>query len=427
MSTAPEVPVLADHRTEWRPAPRPEWVQRVNEEGYCMDIDHVVPLDERSLLDSAVDATGLDDFGTDDWREPFGVFVQALREEARLNLMGRLRTRSEILQLLCARLQVEDTYKRHPEIADETITQPLIIVGQGRSGTTLLQNLLSAHPENGTPMHWEMVFPCPPPEAATYRTDPRIDAAHKLIDQWNRVTPEFASMHEFAGGIPMEDCVTMAMSFRAMTWMDIMGQVPSYDAYIFQQPTEPALRWLERVLKLLQWRNPRKRWVLKDPMHLDRMPDLLKIWPDACFIWPHRDPVRALASLVSTVGTIQWGRSDHPFSAVSLAYMTDPYLAAGRFDAITAGLDAASVPREQIFHVQFRDLVADPVGQASAMYRHFGIEMTEEGRKALARYMADNPRDNRPPHQFPAGSPEVVARARDAFKSYQQRFDVPNE
>lgn len=427
MSTAPEVGIEADHRSEWRPAPRPEWVQRVNEEGYCMDVDHVVPLDERSLLDSARDATGLDDFGADDWREPFGIFLKALKEEARLNLVGRLRTRSEILQLLCARLRIEDTYKRHPEIADETITQPLIIVGQGRSGTTLLQNLLNAHPDNGAPLHWEMVFPCPPPEAQTYHQDARIDAAHALVDQWNRVTPEFASMHEFAGAIPMEDNVTMAMNFMAPTWLDCLGQVPSYDAYIFGRPVEPALRWLERVLKLLQWRNPRKHWVLKDPMHLDRMADLLKIWPDACFIWPHRDPVRALASLVSIVGTIQWGRTDHPFSAVSLAYMTDPYLAAGRFDAVAQGLDAGSVPPGQIFHVLFRDLVADPVGKAAEIYRHFGIEMTDAGRAALTRYMADNPRDNRPPHQFPAGSPEVVARARDAFKAYQQRFGVPDE
>jgi len=371
-SVVSEGPVAeADHRTEWRPASRPEWVQRVNEEGYCMDIDHVVPLDEESLLAAAIDATGLSDFGADDWREPFQIFLKALKEEARLNLVGRLRTRSEILQLLCARLRIEDTYKQHPEIADETITQPLIIVGQGRSGTTLLQNLLNAHPENGAPLHWEMVYPCPPPEAATYHTDPRIEAAHALIDQWNRVTPEFASMHEFAGRIPMEDNVTMAMNFMAPTWLDCMGQVPSYDAYIFSQPVEPGLRWLERVLKLLQWHNPRKRWVLKDPMHLDRMPDLLKIWPDACFIWPHRDPVRALASLVSTVGTIQWGRSDHPFSAVSLAYMTDPYLAAGRFDAVAQGLDASSVPEDQIFHLLFRDLVADPVGMADRFLRPF--------------------------------------------------------
>jgi hypothetical protein len=53
----------------WRPPRRPEWVQRLNEEGSCMDIQSLVPLDERSLIDRAIANTGLDDFGDDDWRE----------------------------------------------------------------------------------------------------------------------------------------------------------------------------------------------------------------------------------------------------------------------------------------------------------------------------------------------------------------------
>jgi Sulfotransferase family len=420
-------PAQADHRLEWQPPERPEWVRRINEEGYCMDIEQVVPLDEASLLNSAMEATGLSDFGADDWREPFRVFVKALNEEAQLNLMGRIWTRSEVLQLLEARLQIEDTYKRHPEIADEEITQPFIIVGQGRSGTTLLQNLLNSHPDNGAPLHWELVFPCPPPEAATYQSDPRIGRAHKLIDQWNRVTPTFATMHEFGGTVPMEDNVALAMNFMSPTWLDCMGQVPSYDTYIFQQPVEPALRYLERVLKLLQWKNARRHWVLKDPMHLDRMPELLKVFPDACFIWPHRDPVRALASVVSVVGTIQWGRSDHPFSKISLAYMTDPNLAAGRFDAVIERLDSGAVPPEQIYNVLFEDLVADPVGEAARLYQHFGIDLTEEGRAAMDRFMREQPRDNRPPHRFSAGSDEAVAGVRAAFANYQRRFSVPSE
>jgi hypothetical protein len=427
VTEATEPEAQADHRLEWEPPERPEWVQRINEEGAVMDIEQVVPLDEDSLLNSAMASTGLSDFGADDWREPFRVFLKALAEEAQLNLMGRIRTRSEILQLLEARLQVEDTYKRHPEIADEKIVQPFIIVGQGRSGTTLLQNLLNAHPDNGAPLHWEQVFPCPPPEAATYETDPRIEKAHALIDQWNRVTPTFASMHEFAGGTPMEDIVIMSMNFMAPTWLDCMGQIPSYDAYIFQQPVEPALRYVERVLKLLQWKNPRKHWVLKDPMHLDRMGPLLEVFPDACFIWPHRDPVRALASLVSTVGTIQWGRSDYPFSAVSLAYMTDPDLAAGRFNAVVDQLDSGAIPPDRIYNVLFKDLVADPIGEAEKMYEHFGIELTDEGRAAMAKFMSDNPRDDRPPHQFSIGSDEAVARAHQAFARYQERFGVPSE
>src|SRR5262245_18819361 len=140
MSTAE---VTADHKLEWTPPERPEWVQRINDEGAHMDIEAVVPLDEESLLASAMRNTGLKDFGAEDWREPFGVFIEALKEEAALNLLGRIRTRQDFLQFLEARLQIEQTYKEHPEIDDEEIRQPIIIIGQGRSGTTLLHKLLA--------------------------------------------------------------------------------------------------------------------------------------------------------------------------------------------------------------------------------------------------------------------------------------------
>jgi hypothetical protein len=392
-----------------------------------MDIRAVVPLDQESLLRSAMESTGLSDFGADDWREPFGVFIRALEEEAALNLLGRIRTRSEILQLLCARLQVEDTYKRHPEIAEEEVGQPLIIIGQGRSGTSLLQNVLGAHPDNGVLMHWEMVFPCPPPEAATYATDPRIAKADALIDQWNRVTPTMPSMHELRGYMPFEDCVLMAMNFGAISWMDCLGQVPSYDAYIMRQDIEPHLRYHERVLKLLQWKNPRKHWVLKDPMHLDRMPALLKVYPDACFIWPHRDPVRALASLVSIIGTIQWSRSDEPFRGVSLDLLMNPEISAMRFQAVIDQIESGAIPARQIVNLLYKDLVADTIGTVERIYEHFGIELTPQGRAAMSQYMADNPRDNRPPHRFSIGSDEAAAHARQALASYQAYFSVPSE
>jgi hypothetical protein len=417
----------ADHRLEWTPPPRPEWVQKINEEGAVMNSRGVVPLDEESLLNSAMEATGLSDFGDDGWREPFRIFIKALEEEAQLNLMGRIRTRSEILQILEARLEIEDTYKRHPEIADEKIVQPIIIIGQGRSGTSLLQNVLSAHPDNGVLKHWEMIFPCPPPETETYETDPRIAKAHALVDQWNRVTPTFPSMHEMGGHMPFEDYQVLAMNFMSISAMDCLGQVPSYDMYAYTADMVPTLRYHERVLKLLQWKNPRKRWVLKDPLHLDRVEAILKVYPDACFAWTHRDPVRALASLVSIIGTIQWGRSDHPFSGISLEYMTDPDVSAGRFNRVIDQIESGVIPADQIHSILFKDLVADTVGSVAEMYEHFGMELTDEGRAAMERYMIEHPRDNRPPHKFGAGSPEAISRARAAFARYSEYFNVPSE
>ena len=416
----------SDQRNLWEPPQRPEWVQRINDEGECMDVSGVVPLDEKSLLDSAMRSTGLTDFGADDWREPFQVLIRSLEDEAQLNLMGRIRTRSELLQLLEARLQIEDTYKRHPEINDEQITQPFIVIGQGRSGTSFLTNVLAENPDNGALMQWEAMFPCPPPEKAAFKSDPRIVRSHKLIDQWNRVTPTIASMHEFSGYLPFECCEILALNFMSQTWCGGFGQVPNYDAYVITHNMTSTLQYHQRVLKMLQWKKPRRHWVLKDPMHLDRMALLLKIYPDACFVWTHRDPVRALASTISLIGTIQWGRCDHPFMNGSYEYLTDPTYSAMRFNAVIDQLDARVVPEKQIYHMLYKDIVGNTMSSLEDMYQHFDICLSESGRNAMSQYLAENPRDARPAHKF-AMSPEAISTARKAYKRYQERFQIPSE
>ena len=109
----------SDRRQRWIPRPRPEWVDRINEEGRVFDSRSVVPLDESSLLDYATRNTGLDDFGEDEWREPFQILLRSIDEEADLNLMGRLTTRSDLLTHLEGRLQIVDWYKQHPEVEEE--------------------------------------------------------------------------------------------------------------------------------------------------------------------------------------------------------------------------------------------------------------------------------------------------------------------
>ncbi len=203
---------------DWQPPTRPEWIQRVNEEGSYMNISGIVPLDANSLLESAQHATGLSDFGADEWREAFQILIRSLEEEAELNLMGRIQTRSELLQVLEARLQIEDTYKRYPEIDEEEIVQPIFVIGQGRSGTSFLINLLASSPDNGAILQWEGMFPCPPPEKATYLTDPRIEKSDKLTKQWPRLAPTLDTMHEFSANLPLEDSQVMALNFMAPSW-----------------------------------------------------------------------------------------------------------------------------------------------------------------------------------------------------------------
>ena len=411
---------------KWQPPPRPDWVQRVNEEGDCMDISGVVPLDEQSLLDAAMRATGLSDFGADDWREPFQVLIKSFEEDADLNLMGRLRARSELLLMLTGRLQIEDTYKHHPEIDDERITQPIFVIGQGRSGTSFLINTLAANPENGALLQWEGMYPCPPPDKATYRSEPRIRQAHQRIEQFNRVTPSMATIHEFAGHLPMESHSVMCFNFMGTAWFDAFGQVASYDAYMAKQDIRPAIEYHQRVLKLLQWKNPRKHWVLKDVTLLDHLDTVLKVHPDALFVWTHRDPVRALASTISTVGTLHWAGTDHLFKRGSYEYVTNPELSAARFQIAIDKFESGVVPPQQIYHLLYKDLVGDTIATLAKMYQHFGVALSPEGRAGMEQYLRDNPRTARPAHKFGI-THEEAALARKAYRRYEEYFGVPNE
>ena len=416
-----------DPRKVWNPPPRPEWLRRVNEEGDCMDIRGVVPLDPVSLIDAAVRSTGLSDFGTEDWREPFEVLCKSFDEEAGLNLFGRIKVRHEILLLLKNRLQVEATYQRHSEIDEERIVKPLMIIGQGRSGTSFLLNLLSANPENGNIMTWEATFSCPPPEAATYRSDPRIEPAHRLATQWNRMVPELVSMHEFSGHLPQEDVPLIAHSFRSIGHFMVLGEVFSYYAYMAKADLEPGYRYHERILKLLQWRNPRRQWVLKNSACLDELATIVKVYPDVCLVWPHRDPSKSVASTVSLIGSMLWGTSDHPFKGNSLDQYMDPHGAAARLDHVIDQMESGVVPKARVCNLLYRDLVKDPIGTAERIHRYFGLPFGDQSRRALETYMRENPRENRPPHQVSPETRAAVERDRPAFKRYQTYFDIPDE
>ncbi len=392
-----------------------------------MNIRGVVPLDPESLIASATRATGLDDFGAPSWREPFEVLARSMDEDAALNLIGRLRTRSEIIQLLEARLQVEDTFKRHPEIADEIITKPLVIVGQGRSGTTYLHNLLASDPDNGAMRVWEAIFPCPPPEAATYLSDPRMQRGGKLIEQWVRVTPTIASMQKFSGDMAQECIHAMAMNFNSPQWFMAMGQASTYMAYTAKLDMVDTYRYHKKILQLLQWKNPRKNWVLKAPFHLDHMATILKVYPDACFVWPHRDPVMALASGVNVAGTVIWGRSDEPFKGGAYEFLFDTGVAGGRLEGVIDQIESGEVPKERICNMLYRDLVDDPVASVERLYDYFSIPMAPERRNAMAKFVAENPREARPKHDVDKGSDEIIKEDRRAFRRYCEYFNIPDE
>jgi hypothetical protein len=414
-----------DRLKAWAPPPRPDWVDRINEEGRCMDIRAIVPLDSQSLLDNAERNTGLSDYGDEAWREPFEIICRALDEEADLNLTGRLMCRSDMLNFLQGRLLIEESYRLHPEIDDEIIEKPFIIVGQGRSGTSALLNIMSKDPDSGSIKTWEAIFPAPPPEKETYLTDPRVERGHELIDQWNRVNPELHSLHEFGGLIPASCVHIMTFNFMSV-WFNMLGKLPSYSKYCAQADWHNTFEYHKRTLKLLQWKNPRKYWVLKSPTHLAVMPTLLDVYPDACFIWPHRDPLKAIVSATDLAGNFLWSRTDN-INIEGFEEFNRPERAVGMLERPIEWLESGRIPRERLCNINYLDFIADTVGTVGRIYNYFGVEFTDRARAAMTKYMDDNPRSSRPVHVYNKDASKSISTEREVFRKYQEYFGVPGE
>lgn len=414
-----------DRRTAWTPPPRPDWVIKLNQEGRHLDIKGIVPLDAASLTKTAMDNTGLSDFGSDDWREPFEAFCRGLDADAELTLMGRIMTCSDMLMHLEGRLQVEHAYRLHPEIEDQKIVAPLLIVGQGRTGTSAMLNLLAEDPGNAVERTWQALFPGLPPDGEDDK--PRIKIADERMRMWSRVTPELDSIHEFTADVPTECIHMMCLSFQSPAWQAIYGQTTALFHYLHGRGMVNAVAYEKRVLKLLQWRYGKTRWVLKSPDALNYLPDVLKVFPDLSLVWMHRDPVKSFSSAVSMVGTFTWARSDMVLSPGSFDTVSDLNVCSAMLTRPIDWIERGIFSSDRLCNVQYLDFVADPMREVERIYASVGRELTTEGRAAMEGYLARHPRESRPAHQYKTGDNGIVSRERQAFSRYQEYFKVPNE
>ncbi len=406
----------------WQPGPRPEWVRVLNAVG----ASHWVALDETSLLEEAIRNTGLSDFGGDGFRTPLRIFLDSVEQEAQLNLIGRILARGDILNLLENRLRMTAARKRHPEIDAEEIVHPVFITGLPRTGTSILHELLAQDPAHRVPLAWEVRHPCPPPETATYDTDPRIDQADQEIRFWNQVVPEYVTMHELGAKIPVECIVLTAHEFLSD---HLCGehQVPTYAAWLAQTDMRPAYRYHRQMLQLLQWRAPRERWVLKAPSHMAALEALLAVYPDARIVQTHRDPLQVMGSVASILCATAWVRSDAVDPARILQWFGGASCAALLANAERVR-QSGIVAAEQFFDVRYEDLVRDPCGTIAGIYRHFGFRYTAEAQSRMRAYLAAKPKDRHGAHRYSfadTGFDRDTERRR--FAAYQERYGVLSE
>ncbi|TFH32939.1 MAG: sulfotransferase, partial [Myxococcales bacterium] len=255
-------------------------------------------LDPDDILRAAARAARSDQFGDESFREALPLFFEAISSEADLTWLGRVMCRQSLLGFLQNRLSVYRYRAAHPEIVGVPIERPVFIVGLPRTGTTILHNLLAQDPANRAPLAWEVQFPDPPPQTATFHADPRIDKARTQFGHMNTMAPSLASIHEIGAELPQE-CMPILAQTMLGPQLSMLFDVPSYQVWVDTQSHAPAYTYHRHFLEHIQSKHMRDRWVLKSPVHLRSLDGLLAEYPDACIIFTHRDPAKTIPSLAS--------------------------------------------------------------------------------------------------------------------------------
>ncbi len=377
-------------------------------------------LDPAELLERARRDCGLTQFDDPSPEEPLEVLTRALRTEARLNAGGRYYWSARLLGILVTRLRAREWFRRHPEILQERICAPIIILGLTRTGTTLLQRLISSDSRFYSAAYWEARFPVPAEDDLSGAQ--RIAVAKAEIDAMLAANPDLASVHPFDAMAADEDILILDQTLLSNT-SETLAHVPSYYQWLRKQDLRPAYRYWYQMLQMLQWQKKLRgaqsdRWVLKTPMHLAHVDHILEILPDATFVQTHRDPLTTIPSYASMIQGLWRGVSDE----------ADP-LEAARESSATLEHDLARclevrdvLPPEKFIDVDFQDTVTDPIAVVERIYRHIGMPMTDAARTQILTYMNSHPREQRPKHtytleEFGFTDEEI----RNRFRVYRER------
>jgi hypothetical protein len=378
------------------------------------------------LAQQAWDGTALSDFGEATWREGADLLVGELNTGAELNELGEVIAASEIVSYLSNRLRVVDWVRRNPEIENRDVRPPIVVLGQPRTGTTILFDLLAQDPANRVPLTWEVDRPWPPPDTATYESDPRIDEVQADLANTELLIPGFLGMHDMGARLGQECVRITGAEFRSMIF-STQYRVPEYQSWLLHQADmAPAYRYHRLFLQYLQSGHSAERWVIKSPAHLWSLGPMMREYPNALIVHTHRDPLRVVCSLASLVDLLRRLASDNvAIGSVASEWVDDIVLGLDR--AVTARRDG-TVPEAQAVDVFFGEFLADPMAVVHTIYDRLGIELTAVADDAMRKFLAENPKEKHGGHNYSFADTGLdVGALRERTRSYQEFFDVPDE
>jgi hypothetical protein len=377
-------------------------------------------LEVEPMIAAALKRAGRDGFEDRSFFHPLQRLIASCNTESDLNGLGRNAVKFEIRRSLHNLLEFERRERDDPAVLTRPIDRPIFITGMPRSGSTFLHRLLVRDPAVAAPLSWRLVHPHP-------------STAGRLGEGFNRVrvqaqfylmrllAPQLNSLHEVAAGEPEECTDITAQVFQSLRY-DSVYRVPSYQNWLQRHGHVEAYRFHKRFLRHLDAQAPGRRWILKSPDHVFALSDIRTVYPDAHWVFIHRDPVAVLASVARLTEVLR-----RPFAHSVDLEEIGQQVCASWLDGAQRMMRAAAACGS-ILHLHYREIVRDPQKTADRILRHGGHAASGDAARRMRKWLGNRSNRGHRPRRYDLTSfgldPEAL---RAQFKPYTDAFDIELE
>jgi hypothetical protein len=387
-----------------------------------------IDFSEQAILAAAMQRTGLENFGGDDFLERLSILREDWGGDDQLYGLHKAVLQGYLIRYASNRLLIQDTLNKNPEILEQHIEKPVIVVGLPRSGTTHLVNLLAADQRFHSLPLWESYEPVKNPleASAANGVDPRFARCAEAWKQMEHTMPLLAAMHPMNPEHIHEELELMGPDFASYNFEWLSKSERWRDHYYATDQT-PHYEYSKNVLRLLQWQRggEGKRWVLKCPQHLEQLPALMRVFPDASIAITHRDPVAVIQSAVTMVAYGERMRRRTVDTRSIINYWAD------RIEHLLRACvrDRQAVPASRSLDILFHDFMANDMAVISQIYEKAGLDLTETARGQIEQFVRNHPRgkEGRMVYDLQADFGVDPAALRERFKFYFDQFPVRAE
>ena len=376
-------------------------------------------INANEILDQAKSETGLSDLGEPLFFEGLNKLIDSINNEANLNEIGIQAQPIRIQGLLSNRLRFEEDLKKFPEILDQQIIAPIVIVGLPRTGSTMTHRLLASDPNHTAMLWWEGRYPALLPGEKRGDIETRMELGKAEVDAVVAASPEALDIHPWDYKGADEEILLLEHNFLSTVPESFMA-LPSYSKWIEEQDHTLAYEDLKKFIQYLQWQNPgreKKRWVLKSPHHLGFIDKMISVFPDAKIIQTHRDPVKTVPSFCSMCANLFEPLTTN-FDKVFIGKHWSNKLTR----ALNHCMNISEQHPDNFLDLEFLNMIKDPIDEMKKIYEFIGEPFGEKTEVAMEAWREEN-KHEMGAHKYSLEEYDLTeSQINDNFAKYQQKY-----